>query len=294
MNHFLDIDDLTRQELVELLDLSEQPSVARVLEGRGVALLFEKPSLRTRNATEMAVVQLGGYPITMRADEFGFDTREPVEDITRTLACYHAVIAARVFHHRTLERMVDVSTVPIVNLLSDLAHPMQALADVLTLRQEFGSLEGRSLAWIGDTNNVCRSLTIAASMLGMQVRIAPPPEYEFTDAELDQLALAGVKPTQLTRPEEAVDGADAVVTDTWVSMGQEQEAGERHVDFEGFTVDDNLMRRAAPHAVFLHCLPAHRGAEVTASVLEGAQSRVWREAENRMHTARALLAWTVQ
>lgn len=294
MKHFLDIDDLTRQDLVEVLDLAERAALPRLLEGCGVALLFEKPSLRTRNATEMAVVQLGGHPISMRADEFGLDRREPVEDITRTLACYHAVIAARVFHHRTLERMAEVSTVPVVNLLSDIAHPMQALADVLTLRQEFGSLEGRALAWVGDTNNVCRSLAIAASMLGMQVRIAPPPDYEFTEDELDELARAGAKPVQVSRPEDAVDGADAIVTDTWVSMGQEQEAGERYVDFAGFTVDDDLMKRAAAHAVFLHCLPAHRGEEVTASVLEGSHSRIWRAAENRMHTARALLAWVLQ
>jgi ornithine carbamoyltransferase len=177
----------------------------------------------------------------------------------------------------------------VVNLLSDLGHPMQALADLMTLRQEFGSLDGRVLAWVGDTNNVCRSLTLGASMLGMTVRVAPPPEYEFTAEELDRLALAGVVPVQCDRPEEAVAGADAVSTDTWVSMGQENEAGERLSDFEGFTVDDRLMATAAPHAVFLHCLPAHRGEEATASVLDGPQSRIWRQAENRMHTARALL-----
>ena len=289
MNHFLEIDDLTPTELRSGLALAQRAELPPVLAGRGAALVFEKPSARTRNATEMAVVQLGGHPITIRNDEIGLDVRESVEDVTRTLGCFHAVLAARVFSHRTLERMTTVSNVPVVNLLSDVAHPMQALADLLTIQQEFGDLQGRSLAWIGDTNNVCRSLTIGASMLGMHVRVAPPPQYEFTDEELDRLALAGATPQTYARPEDAVAGADVVSTDTWVSMGQENEAGERHSDFEGYSVDDRLMGTAAPHAIFLHCLPAHRGEEVTDAVLDGAQSRVWRQAENRMHTARALL-----
>jgi ornithine carbamoyltransferase len=291
MRHLLDIDDLTPAELTDLLDLAERTSLPTSLERRGVALIFEKPSARTRNATEMAVVQLGGHPVTIRGEEIGLDVRESVEDVTRTLASYHAVIAARVFSHATLQRMQAVSAVPIVNLLSDLAHPMQALADVLTLRQSLGSLDGRTIAWIGDTNNVCRSLTIAAAKLGMRVRIAPPPEYEFTAGELDALAHAGAVPEQVDTPQAAVAGADAVVTDTWVSMGQEAEAGERLGDFVGYTVDDRLMDLAQPGAVFLHCLPAHRGEEVTAEVLEGAHSRVWQAVENRMHTARAVLSW---
>jgi ornithine carbamoyltransferase len=291
MRHLLDIDDLTAAELTALLDLAERTSLPTTLDRRGVALIFEKPSARTRNATEMAVVQLGGHPVTIRGEEIGLDVRESVEDVTRTLASYHAVIAARVFSHATLQRMQAVSTVPIVNLLSDLAHPMQALADMLTLRQSLGRLEGRTIAWIGDTNNVCRSLTIAAAKLGMQVRVAPPPEYEFTPDELASLARAGAVPEQVDTPKAAVEGADAVVTDTWVSMGQEAEAGERLGDFAGYTVDDALMALAHPHAVFLHCLPAHRGEEVTADVLEGPQSRVWQAVANRMHTARAVLSW---
>ena len=289
MRHFLEIDDLQPDELRTVLSLAARPSLPPLLSNRGAALVFEKPSVRTRNATEMAVVQLGGHPVTIRNEEIGLDIRESVEDITRTLASYHALIAARVFAHATLDRMTVVSTVPIVNLLSDLGHPMQALADLLTLQQEFDDLAGRTLAWIGDTNNVCRSLTIGASMLGMSVRVAPPPEYEFTAEEVDRLALAGAFPRQCARPEEAVMGADAVSTDTWVSMGQENEAGERHHDFEGYSVDARLMNLAAPTAVFLHCLPAHRGEEVTADVLDGARSRIWRQAANRMHTARALL-----
>lgn len=293
MRHFLEIDDLRPDELWAVLDLAEKPHLPRVLDGRGVALVFEKPSARTRNASEMAVVQLGGHPVTIRDDEIGLDHRESVEDVTRTLAAYHAILAARVFEHRTLQRMAAVSHVPVVNLLSDECHPMQALADLLTLRQEFGELAGRTLAWVGDTNNVCRSLTIGASMLGMRVRVAPPRDYEFTAAELERLARAGAVPLQLESPDEAVSGADVVVTDTWVSMGQEGEAGERVADFAGFTVDERLLSLAAPHAVFLHCLPAHRGQEVTDAVIDGPQSRVWREAANRMHTARALFSWIV-
>lgn len=292
MRHFLEIDDLDADELALVLDLAARPTLPPLLAGRGAALVFEKPSARTRNATEMAVVQLGGHPVNIRNDEIGLDKRESVEDVTRTLSCFHAVLAARVFEHATLERMSRVSSIPVVNLLSDLGHPMQALADLLTLQQEFGDLRGRRLAWVGDTNNVCRSLTLGASMLGMEVRVAPPPEYEFTALELDRLALAGAVPLQFARPAEAVAGADAVSTDTWVSMGQENEAGERLHDFEGYTVDDAMMALAAPHAVFLHCLPAHRGEEVAPAVIDGPRSRIWRQAENRMHTARALL-WFV-
>jgi ornithine carbamoyltransferase len=287
--HFLEVDDLDADELELVLAIAARPELPQLLRGRGAALLFEKPSARTRNATEMAVVQLGGHPLTIRADEVGLDERESVEDVTRTLACFHAVLAARVFAHATLERMAAVSRVPVVNLLSDVAHPMQALADLLTLQQELGALQGRTVAWIGDTNNVCRSLTIGASMLGMTVRVAAPPEYEFTAEELDRLALAGAVPVHCARPDDAAAGVDAVTTDTWVSMGFEDEAGERHHDFAGFTVDERLMGLAAPHAVFLHCLPAHRGQEVTDAVLDGPRSRIWRQAENRMHTARALL-----
>jgi ornithine carbamoyltransferase len=291
VRHLLDIDDLRLDELAGLLDRAERTDLPPVLERRGVALIFEKPSARTRNSTELAVVQLGGHPVTIRGEEIGMDTRESVEDVTRTLARYHAVLAARVFDHHTLERMAAVTSVPVVNLLSDVAHPMQALADMLTLRQEFGALDGRTLAWVGDANNVCRSLTIAASMLGMTVRIAAPAGYGFDDGDLDVLGAAGAHPELVGRPEAAVEGADAVVTDTWVSMGQEAEAGDRLSGFEGFTVDAALMKAAAPHAVFLHCLPAHRGEEVTHEVLEGPQSRVWIAAENRMHTARAVLSW---
>lgn len=289
--HFLEVDDLQAGELADVLDRSAQTSPSQVLEGRGVALLFEKPSARTRNSSEMAVVQLGGHPVTIRGDEVGFDVRETVEDITKTLACYHAAIGARVFQHSVLERMAAVSSVPIINLLSDAAHPCQVLADLLTLKQEFGSLAGRRLAWVGDVNNVCRSLLAGAALCGMDVALAAPEGYSSADDVIAHARARGIDVTTTTKPEQAVEGADAVVTDVWASMGQEAEAARRRQDFAGYTVDAALMERAAPHAVFLHCLPAHRGDEVSAEVIDGPQSRVWPEAANRMHAMRGLLWW---
>ena len=289
--HVLEVDDLSNDELSDVLDRSEQTTWPQPLSGRGVALVFEKPSARTRNATEMAVVQLGGHPLTMRGDEVGFDVRESVEDIARTLSCYHSAIAARVFDHRVVQRLADASSVPVINLLSDRAHPMQALADLLTIRQEFGSLEGRTLAYVGDANNVCRSLVLGATMLGMKVRIASPDGYGLDAVDIDHLRQVGTEPAFTTRPIEAVGGADVVYTDVWVSMGQESERDTRLRQFEGFGVDERLMSYAANNAIFLHCLPAKRGYEVTDDVVDGPHSRVWLQAANRMHTARGLLLW---
>ena len=291
MKHFLEVDDLTVDELGAVLDQAVAPDPARVLAGLGMALLFEKPSARTRNSMEMAVVQLGGHPLTIRADEVSLDVRESVEDVTRTLACYHAAIGARVFEHAKLERMAAVNQVPIVNLLSDDAHPMQALADVLTMRQKLGTLTGRSVAYVGDGNNVCRSLALAAGMLGMEVRISTPPGHALPAADLDRIRAAGIEPVLVDRPADAVEGIDVVYTDVWISMGQEAEAVARRQSFEGFTVDDRLMAAAGPQAWFMHCLPAHRGEEVTSAVADGPRSLIWPQAENRMHAARGLLAW---
>ncbi|MGI9604342.1 MAG: ornithine carbamoyltransferase [Acidimicrobiales bacterium] len=294
MRHLLEIDDLSADELLEVLERSGRTDLPPALAGQGVALVFAKPSTRTRNSMEMAVFQLGGHPVYIQGAEVGLDTRETVEDITHTLARYHAVVAARVFEHETVERMAAVEQVPIVNLLSDAAHPMQALADLLTLRQEFGSLDNRSIAYVGDANNVTRSLALAAGAVGMTVRVAAPPSYGFDETDTDRLLAAGIEVLTVDRPEEAVVGCDAVYTDVWTSMGQEAEAEQRRRDFEGFTVDDSVMGQAADHAVFLHCLPAHRGEEVSASVIDGDRSRVWAQAENRMHAARGLLSWLIE
>ena len=274
-----------------MLDLSERPDPPPVLAGKGVALLFEKPSLRTRNATEMAVVQLGGHPLSLRGEEVGVDVREPAPDVARALSRYHAAIGARVFEHAKLERMAAASSVPVVNLLSDDAHPCEALADLLTLRRHFGRLEGLELAYVGDFNNVARSLGLAAALTGASVRYASPDGYGPSARDLDRMRAAGGSVTVTDDPSEAVTDVDAVYTDVWASMGAEDEAGRRRRAFAGFTVDQVLIGRARPHAVFLHCLPAHRGEEVSAEVVDGRQSLVWEQAENRMHTARGLLLY---
>ena len=291
LRHLLEVDDLSPLELAGVLDLAAAPGAVPVLRGKGAALLFEKPSARTRNATEMAVVQLRGHPVALRGEEVGIDVRETAEDLARTLSSYHAVIGARVAAHGILERMAAVASVPVVNLLSDFAHPTQALADVLTLRQHFGDLAGRQLAWVGDANNVFRSLSLAATMAGMSVRAACPSGFGPEPDHLDRVRSLGGEVLATADPREAVRGADVVVTDVWASMGQEEEADERRRAFAGFTVDERLMGLAAPEAVFLHCLPAHRGEEVSAGVVDGPRSLVWQEAANRMHAARGVLGF---
>ncbi len=289
--HFLEVDDLTPAELGRVVELAGEEEPPAVLGGRGVALLFEKPSLRTRNATEIAVFQLGGHPLTLRAEEVGLAEREPVGDVARVLSRYHAAIAARVFEHHKLQELAASSSVPVINLLSDDAHPCQALADVLTLHHHFGRLAGLELAYVGDFNNVARSLAVAAASTGIKLRVASPAGFGPTPVDLARLDGLGGPPALTSNPREAVDGADAVYTDVWTSMGQEAEAAQRLRAFEGFTVDEPLMRAAAGHAVFLHCLPAHRGQEVAAEVVDGPASLVWQQAENRLHATRGLLLW---
>jgi ornithine carbamoyltransferase len=259
-----------------------------------VALIFEKPSNRTRNATEMAVVGLGGHPVNIRGEEIGIGVRETVGDITRVLARYHRVIGARVFDHGVLEDMAKVDEVPIVNLLSDLSHPCQVLADLLTLRQRWGRLAGHRVAWVGDGNNVARSLTLGCGLTGVNLRLACPAGHQVDPAVVDGARARGVTITTTSDPVEAVADANAVYTDVWVSMGQESEQRAREVAFAGYQVDDALMARAAPGACFLHCLPAHRGLEVSASVIDGPASVVWDQAGNRMHAVRGLLWWLVE
>jgi ornithine carbamoyltransferase len=290
--HLLDIDDLGPSELAAIFDLAEDDYPPRVLAGRGVALLFQKPSARTRSSSEVAVFQLGGHPVTIRGDEVGIDAREPAEDVARTLAQYHAAIGARVMSHSVLERMAAVSPVPIINLLSDRAHPLQAIADLLTLRAHWdGKLEGRRLAWVGDGNNVARSLALACALSGVEVAVAAPPGHRLDDMTVDAVASLGGTLVQTRSPAEAVAGADAVATDVWVSMGQETESVERRDAFRPYQVGRPLMALAAPGAAFLHCLPAHRGEEVTDEVIDGPASLVWPQAANRLRAMRGLLLW---
>jgi len=290
--HVLDIDDLDSAQLAAVFDLAEDDYPPRVLAGRGVGLVFQKPSARTRSSSEVAVFQLGGHPVTIRGDEVGIDTRESAEDVARTLGQYHAAIGARVMDHRVLERMAAVSPVPVINLLSDRAHPLQAIADLLTLRSHWGGhLEGHRLAWVGDGNNVARSLALACALSGVEVAMATPPGHRLDDVSVDAVAALGGKVDLTSDPAEAVAGADAVATDVWVSMGQEGESVERLDAFRPYQVGPPLMALAAPGAVFLHCLPAHRGEEVTGDVIDGPSSLVWPQAANRLRAMRGLLLW---
>ena len=294
VRHVLELDNLSPDELREVLRRSATPTAHRSLTGRTVGLYFEKPSLRTRHSCEAAIVQLGGHPVTFRRDEVGSGDRESVSDISRVLSGYHAALGGRVFDHRLLEELAGAATIPVVNLLSDRGHPCQALADLLTMRQTVGELAGATVAWVGDFNNVARSLSIGATMLGMKVQVACPPAYGPGADDLDRLRTLGGEPLVTVRPEEAVAGAVAVHTDVWASMGQEEEAEARSRVFEGFSVDDRLMAAAAPGAVFMHCMPAHRGEEATASVVDGPQSRMILQAHNRLHSMRGLLSWVVE
>ena len=274
MRHLLSIRDLSAADLQAILALSEQPA-PKVLAGKGVALYFEKPSARTRNSMELAATQLGGHPVYLQPNELGIGTRESIEDVTRTLACYHAIIAARVFDHQLLEKMAALNVAPVLNMLSGTDHPLQALADLLTIKQLLGGLEGKRIAFIGEGNNVSRSLAEACHLAGAEFVIASPQGHGLDGEVID--------------PADAVEGADIVYTDVWVSMGGE-DSDERRALFEPFQVDEALMARA-PNAWFLHCLPARRGEEVTAPVIDGPRSAVWKQAENRMHTARGAMLW---
>ena len=289
MSDLLAIADLPEGAIPAILDLAARPDLGRPLAGKGAALIFQKPSARTRNSMEMAVFSLGGHPVSIRDEEVGLGSRESAEDVARTLACFHAVIAARVFDHALLDRMAAAVDTPVVNLLSDQSHPMQALADLLTLRQLFGELNGLRIAYVGDANNVCRSLAEACVRTGVRLSVASPDGYGLSGDELASLNARG-EVVQTADPAEAVRGARAVYTDCWASMGQEAEAAERRTVFAPYQVNDRLMA-GADDAWFLHCLPAHRGEEVTDEVLDSPVSAVWRQAENLLHAARGALAW---
>jgi ornithine carbamoyltransferase len=295
----LEIDDLDPARVGRILDdavqwKTEPESMPRALDGLGVAALFEKPSARTRISVEMAVATLGGHPIYVRGEEVGLDTRETVEDVARTMAGMCALIAARVFDHRTLERMVAVVDVPVVNLLSDAAHPCQALADLLTIREHFGNIEGRRIAYVGDGNNVAASLAYGVAMTGAELVVASPEGYQLDGEVVDRARNLGGVIEVAGDAYDAVRGADVVYTDVWTSMGQEEECQQRLRAFAGWTVDAALMKVAGDDAVFMHCLPAHREEEVSDEVLEGPQSVVWQQAANRMHSARSLFAELVR
>ncbi len=297
MRSLLNITDLTAADLHRVLVLAEAPmaQLGAPLAMRGAALIFEKPSNRTRHSMEMAVVQLGGHPVYTRGEEIGFDVRESVEDVAAIMSGYHAVLCARVFKHSVVERLAHAATVPVINMLSDYSHPLQALADVLTMQQEFGKLSGKTVAWVGDYNNVARSLAEASAYLGMRIQLGCPQGFNASLDELQRLKNLGASEViQVASPFDAVVGAHAVHTDVWTSMGQESQDKTRRQVFAGFTVNAEMMAKAHRDAIFMHCLPAHRGDEVAGEVIDGPQSRVIRQGHNRMHSARGALAFLLE
>jgi ornithine carbamoyltransferase len=287
--------DLTDDELRYLLDLAgavkrSPGDYAQALAGKSIALLFEKPSLRTRLTFELAIKQLGGDSLFFEA---AIGVREPLKDVARNLDRWVNGIVARVFSQDTIDGLAQWSSVPVINALSDLFHPCQALADMQTIRERFGALQGLKLAFVGDGNNVAHSLMLSALRLGMDFALGCPQGYSPNPdivAQAEGLgAVSGASLSIVHDPAEAVRGAHAVYTDVWASMGQEQEGATRRRDFRGYQVDDALFGRARPDAVFMHCLPAKRGEEVSDSVMECARSVVFDQAENRLHAQKALL-----
>ncbi len=292
VRHLLSLMDWTAREVAGLLSLAEairsKPAAHRgALAGRTLAMIFQKPSTRTRVSFEAGMAQLGGAALHLAAGDLQLGRGETIEDTARVLARYTDAIMARVFEHEMLVRLT-AGGVPVINGLSDREHPVQALADLQTIQQRKGRLAGVSLAYVGDANNVCNSLIHAAALSGLRIRVAAPPGYQPTPDVIAAVA-ESTRVLVTTDPAEAVKGADAVYTDVWTSMGQEAESAARRRIFAPYRVDEALFARAAPDAIFLHCLPAHRGEEVTAGVIDGARSAVWDQAENRLHTSKALL-----
>jgi ornithine carbamoyltransferase len=290
----LSIDQLSRDELTALLDLADQLKLLQaegmphpLLPGRTLAMIFQKPSTRTRVSFEVGITQLGGTAVNLSAAEMQLGRGESIEDTGIVLSRYVDAIMIRARSHAEVERLAEAATVPVINGLTDLHHPCQALADLQTLRERLGDLEDRRLAWVGDgCNNVCHSLVTAAGIMGMRITVATPLGYEPDP----QVVAAAGDVTLVEDPVEAVTGADAVVTDVWTSMGQEAEREQRVVNLTPYRVDQRLLDHAAPDSIVLHCLPAHYGEEITHEILHGARSAAWDEAENRLHAQKALLA----
>jgi ornithine carbamoyltransferase len=293
----LDVDDLTPDRLLAVLDRAaalEAETTGEELPRRTLAMLFEKPSTRTRTSFETGMTQLGGHAVFLGPDAVGFGGREPVRDIARALAGYADAIMLRLFDHDDAVTVADHADVPVINGLTDAAHPCQTLADLLTVREAFGGFDA-TVAWVGDGNNVARSFAVGAAMVGLDVRVATPPAYGLGDETLARAAGHEGTVETFTDPAAAVTDADAVYTDVWVSMGEEGDRETKLAAFEdgGFQVNDDLLSHA-PDARVLHCLPAHRGEEITDAVVEGDRSLVWRQAENRMHAQKGLLVELLQ
>jgi len=299
MMHLLSISDLTPKELQELLDLSSELKEQRgqemdALRNMSLAMIFEKPSTRTRVSFEVAMTELGGHALYLNYDDLQLGRSETICDTARVLSRYIHAITARVYSHETVSELARCADVPVINALSDVEHPCQLLADLLTIREYKGDFKGLRIAWIGDGNNVCNSLMLAAAITGMTLSIASPAGYEPDPDIQSQARELGCDLTITHDPVEAASGADVLYTDVWVSMGDETEEEKRLRDFAGFQIDGNLLCHAKSDCIVLHCLPAHRGQEITGEVLDGTQSVVLDQAENRLHVQKALLMMAME
>lgn len=293
MRHFLTLKDLTADELQQLIKraselktMHKNGEVYQPLKNQVLAMIFEKSSTRTRVSFESAMIQFGGGAIFLSPDDTQLGRGEPVEDSARVISSMVDAVMIRTFEHSKLETFAQYSSVPVINALTDDFHPCQLLADMQTYQEHRGSITGKKVVWIGDGNNMCHSYINAAQQFGFELHIATPVGYEPNSA-IVEAADASIK--LFNDPKSAAEGADLVVTDVWASMGQEEEQRKREAAFASFQVDQNIMNLAAKEALFMHCLPAHRGEEVTAEVIDGEQSVVWDEAENRLHAQKALL-----
>jgi ornithine carbamoyltransferase len=302
MRHFLNMLDLSPEELRALLADALQMKQALqngqrppVLAGRVLALIFEKPSLRTRASFEAAMAQMGGSSIFLSASDGKLGVRESVPDFARTLSEYVDAVVLRTYKHETIEEFAHYASVPVINGLSDRYHPCQALGDLMTIQETFGSLEGRTLAFIGDGNNVARSVAIGCGKLGMHFVLAAPSGYAFDEEFMESYRQKVARDAILQNgaPEHAVESADVVYTDVWTSMGQEEESDTRRKQFASYQVNTQLLSHAPPHCRIMHCLPAHRGEEVSEDILESEKSIVFQQAGNRMHAQKALLKWLI-
>ncbi len=300
MKHFLTLSDAGKDGLLQLLDdadvFKDQRGNAahrQLLAGRSVALVFEKASTRTRVSLEVAVSELGGHPLVLTKAGSQMGRGEPIEDTARVLSRMVHAITFRTFSDATLRGLAEASSVPVLNALTDAGHPMQLLADLQTVRREFGKLDGLRYAWVGDGNNMANSWIEAAGLLELELTVACPNGYQPDDGAVKAANARGGKVSVTSDPKVACNGAHVVNTDVFASMGQEEEAKARSRAFDGFCVDASLMKLADPSAIALHCLPAHREEEISAEVIDGPQSRVWDQAEARLHTSKAALCWAL-
>jgi ornithine carbamoyltransferase len=291
---FLAVTDLARDEVLRLFELARRMKTGAYREtplaGKTLAMIFAKSSTRTRVSFEVGTYQLGGHALFLSARDIQLGRGEPIPDTARVLSRYVNGIMIRTFDHAEVEELARCATIPVINGLTDRSHPCQVLADLFTVREALGGWDGKRVAWVGDGNNMANSWIEAAQVLGFELRLACPEGFEPDRQIFERAKAAGACLVVTDIPEEAVEGAHVVNTDVWASMGQEAEAEARRNAFRGYTVNAALMKLADPGAIFLHCLPAHRGEEVATAVIEGPQSRVWDEAENRLHVQKALLA----